>query len=1150
MKTTNLPLTIAAAVIILAMLTGCGNSGSPVVTDINPDDQISQNAIANDGYSRQFMGYSIIDVNIETGQADVIPLRSVDTHLNVTGILNNTMGVGVTLIPAESDFPNGLFVLDVTLTHPLASPKFSGFDVKGILMTGSGIPIGPLWFAAQGDVRLNNPDGFTRWWNATEFTDPGMFGYTKGNFATELDFNLSATINPYKYFADVLAPTSTMSPVQNLALDDNQGRGIFSAGASNSRRYEIQFPLNPGPVIKFGYAVDASWVPPTINPPGEVPDDFPIEANQPEAYNLPLAAKVNTLFYDSESGLTGGVLRLQANVHDWQGQMAGDITNEIDVVRLFSQALFSGLDMDFSEETATKAVYTASLDSVDIFTPTTTGERLIVVRAGSTGGPNYQQGFAAAPDSNISAWNAIWVDIVDPDCTADSNNDFLEAELIDVDVPLTGQLCGSADPSDFYELDVPTGFVIEGDVTFHCDADNSKIGLYDGGFNLIAEENVTLGKATLNYGDLIDTTDNFYLKIETASPDQACIYYLETNGELIDVTPVSPTNVTPDGLVLNPDWIDVQGDYVFLYSNYRIWIYDNSIFPPVLLGQHEIKSNERPTVAFPWLYNIKENIDGHYDIDGYDMTDPGNPILYDNVITEDNQTFCVNIFNDMLFLSTNNSVDDVVKIYDISFNPSAPTYIDEFITPGFYRHMEFVEIGADSWLIGRRTLECEIYNITDPTSATLDSTFNPVLVDTTKDMAVDGDLIYFLYDEAGLGKVEIYQKNAGAGITYIGDYTVAAAAMAIAASGDNMVISMEPHNYNIFDVGTPASPVLDATYTALYNARMEDLWLSGEDFIYTMSEAGYEHVDISDPLLLNTDNWIVRLAVPKKIEYDDSTDVMYFLESGDSYEGIKSIVNPGDPYNITFGYATGTGGPDDFDIYNGYMAIAYQISLWNFYDISNPYYIQNVDQYLTANNVKYVGMYGTNIYLGTDVSTFYVYEIQAGPMAAYQTEIVTAANPAGFEFVGDTMYVYSGPDVWIYDITNPNLPAYFNTFAASSAVTDTWIQGDYMYIATDQGLDIYDITDPTAPASLSSTLVPPSGVGNKISVENSIAYMGYHFIPPAPTQAIEVYPPDSPIVLGGFYSGDDFERIEDLFIINGYLYEATDVSGLRIWDLY
>ncbi|HDS31001.1 MAG TPA: hypothetical protein ENN67_08165, partial [Firmicutes bacterium] len=158
-------------------------------------------------------------------------------------------------MPSEHDPVNGVFTFDISLTHPFETkPQLSGFDVKGILITPGTLAVGPLVFADSDETELENADGYTRWWNPTEFTQPGLLGYTHGNLANSPGASLTATINPYKLFADILPATGSLALVSDAPLDSHMGRAVFSAGMTNTRRYRIRFPMDPGPKVMYGYA--------------------------------------------------------------------------------------------------------------------------------------------------------------------------------------------------------------------------------------------------------------------------------------------------------------------------------------------------------------------------------------------------------------------------------------------------------------------------------------------------------------------------------------------------------------------------------------------------------------------------------------------------------------------------------------------------------------------------------------------------------------------------------------------------------------------------------------------------------------------------------------------------------------------------------
>src|SRR4030042_1416186 len=126
-------LLITFGLVITLLAVGC--QGNPTMPETAPDVAVHTQASASVQPHRCFGYYGLI-VDIESGDISVVPMRSAEWHFNLTGIMNATMGLSAVGIPSEHDPAHGLFVFDITLTHPFASkPQFSGFDVKGILMT-------------------------------------------------------------------------------------------------------------------------------------------------------------------------------------------------------------------------------------------------------------------------------------------------------------------------------------------------------------------------------------------------------------------------------------------------------------------------------------------------------------------------------------------------------------------------------------------------------------------------------------------------------------------------------------------------------------------------------------------------------------------------------------------------------------------------------------------------------------------------------------------------------------------------------------------------------------------------------------------------------------------------------------------------------
>ncbi|MFH1676345.1 MAG: hypothetical protein ABIC40_04895, partial [bacterium] len=193
---------------------------------------------------------------------------------------------------------------------------------------------------ASDGTRIENADGYTRWWGASEFETPGLFGYTPGTLGMET-YSPITNLNPYKYFADVLSATDPVTPLVNTG-----NRGTFSTDQtppSNTRNYKLKFPLggSGSPIWTFQYAVDACWAKPigSLPPPKPIENYLP-QANCPEAYNISVDTDGTTAYYIDETH-NGGNLVLSIEVFDWGAPSNfNGINGEINSIWVESQTLF------------------------------------------------------------------------------------------------------------------------------------------------------------------------------------------------------------------------------------------------------------------------------------------------------------------------------------------------------------------------------------------------------------------------------------------------------------------------------------------------------------------------------------------------------------------------------------------------------------------------------------------------------------------------------------------------------------------------------------------------------------------------------------------------------------------------------------------
>jgi hypothetical protein len=207
----------------------------------------------------------------------LVPVRNARFHLNALKFLEEYCTDCLKIVSLKN---NGDSTVDLTvrITHPFPGlPQYTGFDVKGIIMFDGSweregyqyYPPYPEPFRVSwrklGDPQLLNADGYTIRWSPwyDSGSDLPIFNYWEGKYATG-------------------TPTANVNGYLNFYTHEN--RHMFYTDGSVNRTYKIWLP--PGEPVTAGYAVEACWEPPTVTPVTDPASDFPITANQVEAYEF------------------------------------------------------------------------------------------------------------------------------------------------------------------------------------------------------------------------------------------------------------------------------------------------------------------------------------------------------------------------------------------------------------------------------------------------------------------------------------------------------------------------------------------------------------------------------------------------------------------------------------------------------------------------------------------------------------------------------------------------------------------------------------------------------------------------------------------------------------------------------------------------
>ncbi len=292
----------------IVLMIGCSGSHSPIsVLPFDPQSSAQGNLSPSTHSSNHYLwGYYLFHWNPECGEIEVIPAREIAVHFNALKWLEQVPCTNCVEIVSISPDPSGTKNVQIRIRHPFSTANLTGFDVRGILMFNGShtFPVSGLTTPdkSAGDGELVNADGYTTLYNiTTEGSGPGgIQGYMQGRFAT--DTPPSATLNGYKRHG-------TYTPANT--------RNAFYAGDKSAEWYEIMLPST---ALVLGYAVDASWVAPTVNPVTDPMTDFPPSANCPEPW------KIDTDLTPIGIGLNdeGGEVKLTVDVFDYQGKDSHD----------------------------------------------------------------------------------------------------------------------------------------------------------------------------------------------------------------------------------------------------------------------------------------------------------------------------------------------------------------------------------------------------------------------------------------------------------------------------------------------------------------------------------------------------------------------------------------------------------------------------------------------------------------------------------------------------------------------------------------------------------------------------------------------------------------------------------------------------------
>lgn len=414
------------------------------------------------------------------------------------------------------------------------------------------------------------------------------------------------------------------------------------------------------------------------------------------------------------------------------------------------------------------------------------------------------------------------------------------------------------------------------------------------------------------------------------------------------------------------------------------------------------------------------------------------------------------------------------------------------------------------------------------------------------------DLVYMIYQNTmGDYKLEIQQKNAGPGIAFYGAEVVAPDSFRVVADGDYAVISTTHKSWSLVDCSDIFNPAFVFDSQGFWNASITDQELDGTSLYHHEAQAGFVKIGIGDPGNLEYLGAAAGISEADKAAYDESTDRMFFMETGQSFVGIKSIEMAGDPANAFLTGIVPVPNPLGFiDARNGLLAAADDQGQLIIFDTSGTLPVVAVNVFPQATDIYGLKVTDDYIYVGRGDNSFNIYEIIDGPDANLSNNIVTTSIPVSFAISNDKqgLYVASGSSIWVYDNQDPVIPSYQSTVITTNNITDMEVKGEVLFVSHLVGLDVIDISDPLAPDIAGNVSADGAPSNFKLALYNAFAFLGDPM--DNVTQTIFLYPPDAPSNLGDLYDAQYATQVKDLVVAGNNLYELHEDPWLfRIWEL-
>jgi len=773
----------------------------------------------------------------------------------------------------------------------------------------------------------------------------------------------------------------------------------------------------------------------------------------------------------------------------------------------------------------------------------------------SAGGPTYDQGVAPAPSNSLCAWQTIEVNVVDPPCEPDSNNSYTEAESIEPQSSVTGVLCPTEDPSDWYRLDIPVGKKASGSITYYHGPSNeggAALQWQDSNGVKIKQSDSSDAYNWLNLSETELLPGTYYIQVMAFMEPGAFAYLLETDIEMTDATPTDPVDVSMNDLDCDVTWIDARyigSNYVYGAGPAGTWLFNTAYSTAYVISRTTDPLNTIPAFCNGRMYYVEDYSDDPAGIDLVDYSSPATPIHTDDVISMPFNVECMTMNSQYLFVAVDHGSNTYVHIFDYSSDPTSPSFVNSFEVPHNQIKMALLDPeGPNTALVTMTTNDLSVYDVENPLSVSFKDNTTLLGYCTQEDLAIDGWFIAktYLNNISGTGAVQVYKYSASSGLefwgakTLSGDgaYVTAANYYAYVENGNQTIACIYYGAQNSLEFKTPVNAFADVGPLSYRSGKLVAVTVGGGFKVWDYS-------DSDNPSLINKTNCVNN---PKDGVIDG--DYLYFVDAAPGYGALKTVKRTGPNTFIIWDDDRVEFRPSCIAHYGDVMAVGsfddQYIALVNQTDPEDP----AIPLVLYCDNpVTSVAVTQTTVYAATQGGQLRMIDVSDWPNYDIQADYGFPGQLWNLRVYHNYLLGSYYDKVRIFGISDPISPYYYGdySYGGSSDIRDMELQGDYLYLDTGGTIEILNIKDTLSPVHTGGVNLPYALTQFNLAVEDSYGYAADWAHSPV---VVTLFPPNAPSIFGEPFGPDPGFTTRGLIVDSGTLYILHDHIGLQIFNLY